>query len=155
MWEGFIFINFDNDAAPLKEYLGEFAEGLEGYPFHEMTEHYSYRSEINANWKLFIDAFVEFYHAPILHMKQAEKEEAEKLAKFGFEALAYDIKGDPLHGLVLGRDVPAEGPEHGQAHRADPAQRPVRTVGSPGHQGHPARRVAAGHQPIPPTDLGH
>ena len=98
VWEGFIFINFDNDAAPLKEYLGDFAEGLEGYPFHEMTEHYSYRSEINANWKLFIDAFVEFYHAPILHMKQAEKEEAEKLAKFGFEALAYDIKG--IHSMV-------------------------------------------------------
>src|SRR6201990_2624023 len=31
-------------------------------------------------------------------MKQAEKEEAEKLAKFGFEALAYDIKGD--HSMV-------------------------------------------------------
>jgi hypothetical protein len=98
VWEGFIFINFDNDAAPLTEYLGDFAKGLEGYPFHEMTEHYSYRSEINANWKLFIDAFVEFYHAPILHMKQAEKEEAEKLAKFGFEALAYDIKG--IHSMV-------------------------------------------------------
>ena len=26
-----------------------------------MTEQYGYRSEINANWKLFIDAFVEFY----------------------------------------------------------------------------------------------
>ena len=98
VWEGFIFINFDNDAVPLTEYLGDFAKGLEGYPFHEMTEHYSYRAEINANWKLFIDAFVEFYHAPILHMKQAEKEEAEKLAKFGFEALAYDIKGD--HSMV-------------------------------------------------------
>lgn len=98
VWEGFIFINFDKDAAPLTEYLGDFATGLEGYPFHEMTEHYSYRSEINANWKLFIDAFTEFYHAPILHMKQAEKEEAEKLAKFGFEALAYDIKGD--HSMV-------------------------------------------------------
>jgi phenylpropionate dioxygenase-like ring-hydroxylating dioxygenase large terminal subunit len=98
VWEGFIFINFDNDAMPLTEYLGDFAKGLEGYPFHEMTEHYSYRSEINANWKLFIDAFTEFYHAPILHMKQAEKEEAEKLAKFGFEALAYDIKGD--HSMV-------------------------------------------------------
>ena len=74
------------------------AKGLEGYPFHEMTEHYSYRAEINANWKLFIDAFAEFYHAPILHMKQAEKEEAEKLAKFGFEALHYDIKGD--HSMI-------------------------------------------------------
>ncbi|MFV8163247.1 aromatic ring-hydroxylating oxygenase subunit alpha [Mycobacterium sp. 134] len=98
VWEGFIFVNFDDDAVSLEEYLGEFAEGLKGYPFHEMTEHYSYRSEIKANWKLFIDAFVEFYHAPILHMKQAEKEEAEKLAKFGFEALHYDIKGD--HSMI-------------------------------------------------------
>lgn len=49
MGEGFIFINFDHDAAPLTDYLGDFGKGLEGYPFHEMTEVYSYRSEINAN----------------------------------------------------------------------------------------------------------
>ena len=56
VWEGFVFINFDNDAIPLTEISVTSAKGLEGYPFHEMTEHYSYRSEINANWKLFIDA---------------------------------------------------------------------------------------------------
>ena len=98
VWEGFIFVNFDDDAISLEEYLGEFGQGLKGYPFHEMTEHYSYRAEVKSNWKLFIDAFVEFYHAPILHMKQAEKAEAEKLAKFGFEALHYDIKGD--HSMI-------------------------------------------------------
>ncbi|MGK2866855.1 MAG: aromatic ring-hydroxylating oxygenase subunit alpha [Mycobacterium sp.] len=98
VWEGFIFVNFDNDAGSLEDFLGDFGQGLKGYPYHEMTEHYSYRSEVNANWKLFIDAFTEFYHAPILHMKQAEKAEAEKLANFGFEALAYDIKGD--HSMV-------------------------------------------------------
>ena len=98
VWEGFIFVNFDDDAVSLEEYLGEFGQGLKGYPFHEMTEHYSYRAEVKSNWKLFIDAFVEFYHAPILHMKQAEKAEAEKLAKFGFEALHYDIKGD--HSMI-------------------------------------------------------
>ena len=98
VWEGFIFVNFDDNAVSLEEYLGEFGQGLKGYPFHEMTEHYSYRATVNSNWKLFIDAFVEFYHAPILHMKQAEKEEAEKLAKFGFEALHYDIKGD--HSMI-------------------------------------------------------
>src|SRR4029079_3680029 len=41
VWEGFIFINFDHDAIPLTEYLGDFAKGLEGYPFHELTEPYS------------------------------------------------------------------------------------------------------------------
>ncbi|HNM84753.1 MAG TPA: aromatic ring-hydroxylating dioxygenase subunit alpha [Mycobacterium sp.] len=98
VWEGFIFVNFDDDAAPLQDYLGDYAKGLEGYPFHEMTEVYSYRAPINANWKLFIDAFTEFYHAPVLHMKQAVKEEADKLAKIGFEALHYDIK-DP-HSMI-------------------------------------------------------
>ncbi len=44
-----------------------------------MTEVYTYRAEIGSNWKLFIDAFAEFYHAPVLHQKQAVKDEADKL----------------------------------------------------------------------------
>jgi phenylpropionate dioxygenase-like ring-hydroxylating dioxygenase large terminal subunit len=98
VWEGFIFINLDENAEPLVDYLGPLAKGVEGYPFHEMTEVYSYRAEINANWKLFIDAFTEFYHAPILHMKQATAEEAQKLAGYGFEALHYDLQGD--HAMI-------------------------------------------------------
>ena len=91
VWEGFIFVNLDPDAAPLKEYLGEMAESLEGYPFHEMTEVYTYKAEVGSNWKLFIDAFAEFYHAPVLHQKQAVKEEADKLMGYGFEALHYQL----------------------------------------------------------------
>ena len=98
LWEGFIFINFDSGAEPLVDYLGDFGKGLEGYPFHEMTETYTYRAEVNANWKLFIDAFTEFYHAPVLHQKQATKEEADKLLGYGFEALHYDLKGD--HAMI-------------------------------------------------------
>ncbi|WP_106400098.1 aromatic ring-hydroxylating oxygenase subunit alpha [Actinocorallia populi] len=98
VWEGFIFVNLDPDAAPLKEYLGEMAEGLEGYPFHEMTEVYTYKSEIGSNWKLFIDAFTEFYHAPVLHQKQAVKEEADKLMGYGFEALHYQLFGQ--HSMI-------------------------------------------------------
>jgi len=91
VWEGFIFVNLDPDAAPLKEYLGEMGASLEGYPFHEMTEVYTYKAEIGSNWKLFIDAFAEFYHAPVLHQKQAVKEEADKLMSHGFEALHYRL----------------------------------------------------------------
>jgi len=93
VWEGFIFVNFDPDAPALDEYLGKYGEGLKGYPFGEMTQVHKYRAEIGANWKLFIDAFMEFYHAPVLHAKQAVDEESRKLQEHGFEALHYGVDG--------------------------------------------------------------
>src|SRR5256714_2466819 len=99
VWEGFIFVNLDtDDATPLHEYLGELGGGLAGYPFDKMTQVHKYRAEVGSNWKLFIDAFAEFYHAPVLHAKQAVAEESRKLQGCGYEALAYKIAG--LHGMV-------------------------------------------------------
>ncbi|MFD0856738.1 aromatic ring-hydroxylating dioxygenase subunit alpha [Actinomadura adrarensis] len=99
VWEGFIFVNFDKeDTTPLRDYLGGLAHGIEGYPFHEMTQVHKFRAEVGSNWKLFIDAFAEFYHAPILHAKQAVDDESRKLQQVGFEALHYEIDGP--HGMV-------------------------------------------------------
>jgi phenylpropionate dioxygenase-like ring-hydroxylating dioxygenase large terminal subunit len=99
VWEGFIFVHLDPDnTESIHDYLGALGAGLEGYPFHEMTEVYKYRAEVGANWKLFIDAFAEFYHAPVLHAKQATDEESRKLQSYGFEALAYELDG--RHGMV-------------------------------------------------------
>ncbi|WP_018635442.1 aromatic ring-hydroxylating oxygenase subunit alpha [Parafrankia elaeagni] len=97
VWEGFIFVNFDDEAAPLREYLGRFAAGLEGYPFGEMTEVYRYRADVGSNWKLYIDAFAEFYHAPVLHAKQYVGEESRKLLGYGYESLHYELDG--LHSM--------------------------------------------------------
>ena len=99
VWAGFIFVNLDNsDDTPLREYLGELGASIEDYPFHLMTQVHRYRAEVGSNWKLFIDAFAEFYHAPVLHAKQAVDEESRKLQKYGYEALAYKIDGP--HGMV-------------------------------------------------------
>jgi phenylpropionate dioxygenase-like ring-hydroxylating dioxygenase large terminal subunit len=109
VWEGFIFVNFDDNAGPLNEYLGPLAKGIEGYPFGEMTEVYSYKSDIGSNWKLFLDAFVEFYHAPILHQGQYTKEEAAKIQKFGYEALHYELAGPhSLQSTWGGQSPPAD-----------------------------------------------
>jgi phenylpropionate dioxygenase-like ring-hydroxylating dioxygenase large terminal subunit len=99
VWEGFIFVNLDNqNTTPLAQYMGGFGAGLAGYPFHEMTQVTKFRAEIGANWKLFIDAFAEFYHAPVLHAKQAVAEESRKLAGYGYEALSYQLDGP--HSMV-------------------------------------------------------
>ena len=99
-WEGFIFVNLDaTDTTPLRDYLGELGKGLEGYPFGEMTQVYKYRAEVGSNWKLFIDAFTEFYHAPVLHAKQAVSDESQKLAGLRLRgARATSIDGP--HGMV-------------------------------------------------------
>jgi phenylpropionate dioxygenase-like ring-hydroxylating dioxygenase large terminal subunit len=98
VWEGFIFVTFEANPQPLSEYMGRLGAGLAGYPFELMTQKHTYRAEIGANWKLFIDAFAEFYHAPVLHAKQATSDESRKLQSVGYEALAYDIDGP--HAVV-------------------------------------------------------
>jgi phenylpropionate dioxygenase-like ring-hydroxylating dioxygenase large terminal subunit len=99
VWAGFIFVNLDPDnTTSVREYLGELGKGIEEYPFHELTQVHKYRAEIGANWKLFIDAFAEFYHAPILHAKQSVADESQKLQDHGYEALAYLVEGP--HSMV-------------------------------------------------------
>ena len=98
VWEGFILVNLNPaNTTSLMDFLGPLGKGLVGYPFGEMTETYSYRAEVNANWKLYIDAFTEFYHAPILHGKQYTADESRKLAGYGYEGLHYALEG--LHAM--------------------------------------------------------
>jgi Rieske 2Fe-2S family protein len=99
VWEGFIFVNLARDPEqPLHEFLGPMILSLEGYPFDEMTERWYYRSEVKANWKLYMDAFQEFYHAPVLHYGQAPTAFSEPWREAGFYAPYYQIDGP--HRLV-------------------------------------------------------
>jgi nitrite reductase/ring-hydroxylating ferredoxin subunit len=99
VWAGFVFVNLDRATPqPLRDFLGPMVTAIEDYPFGEMTERFSYRAEVGANWKLFMDAFQEFYHAPVLHAKQSPVAARPEVQAAGFEGLHYQLDGP--HRLV-------------------------------------------------------
>ncbi len=93
IWQGFIFVNFAPEPAQsLHEFLGPLLGDLDGYPFELMTERRVYRTTVKANWKLFVDAAQEFYHAPVLHLRQNPPALANPMMEAGFEAPYYDVR---------------------------------------------------------------
>jgi phenylpropionate dioxygenase-like ring-hydroxylating dioxygenase large terminal subunit len=69
VWQGFIFINLSPEQS-LREYLGEWADALEGYPFAANgATCYEWSTELRCNWKLLRDAFKEAYHVASLHRR--------------------------------------------------------------------------------------
>ena len=94
VWAGFIFVNLDQTPRQsLREFLGPMITALEGYPFERLTERYGFRAIVPANWKLFIDALQEQYHAPIVHRSQRPESFDDPMHHGGFEALHYQIDG--------------------------------------------------------------
>lgn len=69
-WAGFIWINLEETPSQsLREFLTPTVAKLETYPFEKMTQTYVFESEVEANWKLYVDAFQEVYHVPYVHGK--------------------------------------------------------------------------------------
>jgi phenylpropionate dioxygenase-like ring-hydroxylating dioxygenase large terminal subunit len=68
VWEGFIFINLDAEGSQsLLEFLGDYAGHMGGFPYGELSECYSYWTNLNCNWKVSHDAFAEAYHVHTIH----------------------------------------------------------------------------------------
>lgn len=66
-WNGFIFVNADPEPAEtLTEWLGELAEGYDSY-FADQERISLRRVEIDCNWNLAINSFVEGYHTRYIH----------------------------------------------------------------------------------------
>lgn len=92
VWAGFVFVNLSGSPRQsLRDFLGQMVGALEGYPFDAMTERYSFRAENHSNWKIFIDAFQEYYHVPPLHTHQLGPSFRNPEATF--EAAHYELDG--------------------------------------------------------------
>ena len=73
-WAGMVFINFDPDAGPLREFLAPIMRNLDeeigdgAAPYQSRFAHKNLR-RIRGNWKLATDANMETYHVNTVHRK--------------------------------------------------------------------------------------
>lgn len=97
IWNGFVFINFAAEPRQgLREFLGPMITGLDDYPFEKLTERYDWVAHNNSNWKIFADAFQEYYHVPALHSQQVPA--AVRVPDAGFTCGHFQVDGP--HRLV-------------------------------------------------------
>src|SRR5262245_46972386 len=66
-WGCFVFVNLDPNARSLAEWLGDLPRRLTSYPLDELRLVKRKRFDLEANWKLVAENFMEYYHLPWVH----------------------------------------------------------------------------------------
>ena len=67
IWGGYIYINMDPDAVPLKEWMGRAGEILDHFELSKMRYKWRQWAIYSCNWKTAIEAFLEPYHVAGTH----------------------------------------------------------------------------------------
>jgi len=66
-WFNLIFVNLDENAAPLRESLGNLPAQAEKFAFTGMKLFERRTYDMNCNWKTYVDNYLEGYHLPSVH----------------------------------------------------------------------------------------
>lgn len=66
-WGGWIWINMDSGASPLREYLEPVASLIDPFEFDRMRYRFRYWGIFDCNWKVALEAFLEPYHVQGTH----------------------------------------------------------------------------------------
>lgn len=67
VWQGWVFVNFDDDAESLESFVAEYAEEFGPYQQERFRLNQRVRKTLDCNWKLIHENFVDIYHFLTLH----------------------------------------------------------------------------------------
>jgi phenylpropionate dioxygenase-like ring-hydroxylating dioxygenase large terminal subunit len=67
IWHGFVFINLDDEAAPLSDHLAPLEREIDGFPLDDVVVISVQEIEVDCNWKLVYENFLESYHLRTIH----------------------------------------------------------------------------------------
>jgi len=73
VYDGWVFVNQDLGATPLREWLGPVADEWSVLRGAELRVHGTRSKRVPANWKVVADAFLETYHVKTIHRQSVAK----------------------------------------------------------------------------------
>ncbi len=72
VWQGLIFINLAEDPHPLSEVVEGIEDRIAPVTLNKFQFHKKVSYNINCNWKVYVDNYLEGYHIPIVHPELAK-----------------------------------------------------------------------------------
>ena len=82
-WAGFLFVNFDSNAAPLHDQLGDLPEHIDCYRFADLVSTRRKVWDVECNWKIYLENQRESYHIPAVHRQSLGDQHATPLEPTG------------------------------------------------------------------------
>ena len=97
-WGGFVFINLDPNAVCLEEYLAPLPTHVDSKVFENRYIAMHVQKELNCNWKVASEAFLEAYHVMETHPQLSRTS--------GDANTQYDFYGDNVNRLINVAGIP-------------------------------------------------
>lgn len=100
IWGGFVFINLDDDCAPLMDYLEILPDHFSGEEFESRYKAIHVSQVVPCNWKVVLEAFIEGYHVAETHYNKDENNmpSADGIAAFSADTkVQYDVWPESKH----------------------------------------------------------
>jgi phenylpropionate dioxygenase-like ring-hydroxylating dioxygenase large terminal subunit len=91
-WGGWVFINMDDDAPALEDYMGVIPEHFKRWKHEQRYISMHVQKVIGANWKAVVEAFIESYHAISTH--------PQIMSYQGIDNSQYDVWGDHVSRTI-------------------------------------------------------
>ena len=72
VWHQWVFVNIDGNAPELEHYIASFAGHLAEYDLNSIVHHRTVPFDIESNWKIVQENFLEVLHLPPVHVRLSE-----------------------------------------------------------------------------------
>jgi phenylpropionate dioxygenase-like ring-hydroxylating dioxygenase large terminal subunit len=110
VYEGWVFVNEDPGAPPLREWLGPIAAEWSPLRGADLRAHGTRCERIPANWKTVADAFLETYHVRTIHPQTVAKLLDHRGAAMGLFAYGHSRMVTPKWEKAIEEQRAREGP---------------------------------------------